>query len=144
MSGQQAVVILLSILIDLLIKIKSYKMKKSTCFFIVLLSTITCFQGPLIAQNMIKQPSFDIQKSFLLTVENVSVLNSPSKMGDRITSTENFNIKCIRDFHVRYNQVDNTQWFATPEGYQAYFIQGEFGNRAFYDKNGDWVDSILT
>lgn len=119
-------------------------MKKSTCFFIVLLSPIICFQWPLIAQNIIKQPSFDIPKSFFSIVENVSVLNGPSKMGYRITTMENLNIKCIRDFHVRYDQVNNTPWFRTPEGYQAYFIQGEFGNRAFYDKNGDWVDSILT
>lgn len=118
-------------------------MKKSICFFINLLSIIICFHGPLIAQNSIKQPPFDIHKSFHSDMGNISVLNSPLRMGDLITNPEDLNIKSIRDFHLRYNHVDSSLWFATPRGYLVYFIQGEFGNRAIYGKKGNWEYSII-
>jgi len=118
-------------------------MKKSTFFFIVLLSIVICFHGSLIAQNVIKQSPFDIHKNFHLSMGNISVLNSPLRMGDLITNPEDLNMKSIRDFHARYNHVDSSLWFAIPRGYQVYFIQGEFGNRAIYDKNGSWEYSII-
>jgi hypothetical protein len=118
-------------------------MKKLSCYFIYLLSIILCFPGPVLAQNNLKHPSFDIHKDYHLSMRNISVLNSPLRMGDLITSPENLNIKCIRDFHVRYNHVDSSLWFATPRGYLVYFIQGEFGNRAIYDKTGSWEYSII-
>ena len=118
-------------------------MKKSIYFFVGLLSTVICFHGPLRAQNINKQPSFDIHKNFHSSMGNISVLGSPLKMGDLITNPEGLNINCIRDFHARYNHVDSSLWYATPHGYQVYFIQGEFGNRAIYDKTGTWEFSII-
>jgi hypothetical protein len=95
------------------------------------------------AQNSVKPIAFNDAVSLKSSVRNMAALESPAFMGSYVPDTKNINAKAIKDFQGRFNNASNTMWFSDRNGYVSYFVQNGYGDRAFYDKKGNWQYSLI-
>ena len=56
---------------------------------------------------------------------------------------KDFNSKAIKDFKARFQKVDNATWYSDQDGFTSYFVKNGYGNRAFYNKKGQWQFSLI-
>jgi hypothetical protein len=68
----------------------------------------------------------------------------PAATGVYIPDSKVVNLKAVKDFELRFTNASGTKWFFTNEGFEAFFVQSNSGNRAFYDKKGRWTCSVIT
>jgi hypothetical protein len=82
-------------------------------------------------------------KNFKESIRHLAAMESLHFMGDYAPKTKNINSKAIKDFQERYNNIKDEMWFSDQNGFESYFVQDGFGNRAFYDKKGHWLYSFI-
>jgi hypothetical protein len=108
---------------------------------------IICKFLPCNAQSDFYETSRDtsyVIKNFKSIIRQMVHLESPARLGDYIADAKNLNTRAIKDFHMRFAEVENALWYLTPAGFEAYFVQDGFGDRVFYDKRGRWQCSMIT
>jgi len=53
------------------------------------------------------------------------------------------NLKAIRDFKTRFANVKDEQWFTMDNGFISYFWSSGCRVRAYYDRKGHWLASLI-
>jgi len=96
-----------------------------------------------LAQHADGRVAFIQIKNFNPSIGNLAALEGFSFMGTYVPDTKNINSKAIKDFEERYNNIKNAMWFSDKNGFESYFVQNGFGNRAFYSKKGHWLYSLI-
>ena len=96
-----------------------------------------------LAQHADGPVAFNQIKDFKPSIGNFAALGSLSFMGTYVPETKIINSKAIKDFKERYNNIKNAMWFSDQNGFESYFVQNGFGNRAFYGKKGHWLYSLI-
>jgi hypothetical protein len=97
------------------------------------------------AQNSQKNIEPDIKMNFMQSIHNLSILKNHDLTGANLLTRNEINIWAVRDFLIRFDDVENVLWFAVPKGgYEAYFVRDGYGDRVIYDKSGGWQQSLLT
>jgi hypothetical protein len=117
-------------------------MKKITLVLTIGLLSTVAFSKSTSAQNSFVYNSLPNDKTLMADVLAMSDPHNTSHAGSYIPDTKTIHAKAIKDFEVRFNHI-NAIWFADKDGYEAYFMQEGFGNRAFYDKKGHWKYSLI-
>ena len=118
-------------------------MKKITLVLTIGLLSTVAFSKSTSAQNSFIYNSLPNDKTLMADVLAMSVPHNTSHAGSYVPDTKTIHAKAIKDFEGRFNHIANAMWFANQDGYEAYFVQEGFGNRAFYDKNGQWKYSLI-
>ena len=115
----------------------------------ILFTLIIGFIGSIVpnsfafAQHADGRVAFIQIKNFKPSIDNLAALESLSFMDTYVPETKNINSKAIKDFQERYNNIKNAMWFSDKKGFESYFVQNGFGNRAFYGKKGHWLYSLI-
>ena len=86
---------------------------------------------------------FTDKKDLKLFIRNLAALESPSFKGNYIPDIKDVNIRALKDFQVRFNNVTKVRWFSDDNGFISYFNKDGFNNRAFYNKKGQWQYSLV-
>ena len=86
---------------------------------------------------------FTDKKDLKLFIRNLAALESPSFKGNYIPDIKDVNIRALKDFQVRFNDVTKVRWFSDDNGLTSYFNKDGFNNRAFYNKKGQWQYSLV-
>jgi hypothetical protein len=95
-------------------------------------------------QNSQKNIETENRFNFLPSIYNLSILQNRNLAGANLLTRNEINIWAVRDFVIRFEDVENVLWFAIPKGgFEAYFIRDGYGERIIYDKSGGWQQSIL-
>jgi hypothetical protein len=95
------------------------------------------------AQNAIAYNSLINDKTLKANVLEMAKMNGSSHIGTNTPDIKNINTNALKDFQGRFDHISNAMWYSDPNGFEAYFLQDGFGNKAFYDKNGKWVYSLI-
>lgn len=104
----------------------------------------TAAVNPIINEQISGQPvKFTDRNNFKLFIRNLAALESPSFKGTYIPDIKDVNIRALKDFQARFNDVTKVKWFSDNNGFISYFIKDGFNNRAFYNKNGHWQYSLV-
>lgn len=53
------------------------------------------------------------------------------------------NLHAIKDFKARFGNVKDERWYAIKEGFLAYFSRNGYSERAYYDRKGHWLASLI-
>jgi hypothetical protein len=97
------------------------------------------------AQNSQKNIESDSKMNFRQSIHNLSMLKNHDLTGANLLTRNEINIWAVRDFLIRFDEVENVLWFAVPKGgYEAYFVRDGYGDRVIYDKSGGWLQSLIT
>jgi hypothetical protein len=116
-------------------------MKKSI-FTLIAACIAVFFQTHAYAQTNNVTPFTD-SKIFLKSIQTIASLDLPVDFsGSSATDVKAVNVKAIKDFKSRYGRTLNEKWFTIPGGFESYFQEEGFGDRAFYDKKGNWLSSL--
>ena len=100
--------------------------------------------NPIVNELNAGQPvRFTDKNDFKLFMRNLAALESPSFKGNFIPDIKDVNIRALKDFQVRFNDVTKVKWFSDNSGFTSYFNKNGFNNRAFYDKKGHWQYSLI-
>lgn len=100
--------------------------------------------GNVFAQNSRKVIDPNLSRNFIPYVHNLAELVNPDLAAAHMLNRNEVNIRAVRDFMKRFDQVDHTRWFSTPEGgYESYFMQNGYWDRVYYDKRGNWLCSLI-
>jgi hypothetical protein len=120
-------------------------MKKTLCA-LVLGFTLNIVGGDYgYAQNSQKNAEPQYKMNFMPSIHNLSILQNHDLTGANLLSRNEINIRAVRDFMIRFDEVENVLWFAVPKGgYEAYFVRDGYGDRVIYDKSGGWQQSLIT
>jgi hypothetical protein len=95
-------------------------------------------------QNSRKNIESDNGLNFMPSIYNLSILQNRNLAGVNLLARNEINIWAVRDFVIRFEDVENVLWFAIPKGgYEAYFVRDGYGERIIYDKSGGWQQSLL-
>ena len=79
------------------------------------------------------------------SIHNLGMLQNHDLTGANLLARNEINIRVVRDFLIRFVDVENVLWFAVPKGgYEAYFVRDGYGDRVIYDKGGGWQQSFIT
>ncbi len=118
---------------------------KKTLIVLALGLTIDMVAGDTYAQNSQKNMESERKMNFMPSIHNLSILKNPDVTDVHLLSRNEIDIRVVRDFLMRFDEVENVLWFAVPKGgYEAYFVRDGFGERVIYDKGGGWEQSLLT
>ena len=115
-------------------------MKKILYSLFIGLSSMTVIGNPLYAQN----GSVALNSHFKATIRQLDAMGIPSATGVYIPDSKVVNLKAVKDFQSRFTNASDEKWFFTNDGFEAFFVQSGFGNRAYYDKKGRWTCSVIT
>jgi hypothetical protein len=96
-----------------------------------------------LAQHADGPVAFKQIKNFKPSIGDLAALEILHFMGTNVPEIKNINSKAIKDFQERYNNIKNAMWFSDQNGFESYFTQNGFGNRAFYGKKGHWLYSLI-
>ena len=118
-------------------------MKKTLSVLAVGLISILALSNRAQAQNPIGPVAFLETKTFHSSIRHVADVDKRMSIFNDVTEGKDFNSKAVRDFQTRFQKVDNAMWFSDQNGFMSYFIKNGFGNRAFYDKKGNWQFSLI-
>ncbi len=100
--------------------------------------------NPIVSELNSGQPvRFTDKKDLKLFIRNLAALESSSFKGTYIPDIKDVNIRALKDFQVRFNDVTKVRWFSDNNGFISYFNKNGFNNRAFYDKKGRWQYSLV-
>src|SRR5450631_2592914 len=72
-----------------------------------------------------------------------SALERRVAFGDLIPDAKIVKGRALSDFQMRFVDASEVKWFSDNNGYTSYFTKDGFNNRAFYNKNGRWLFSVL-
>jgi hypothetical protein len=100
--------------------------------------------GHAYSQNSKKNIESDNKINFMPSAYHLSLLQNRDLTGVNLLARNEINIWAVRDFAIRFDNVENVLWFAVPKGgFEAYFVQDGYGDRIMYDKSGGWQLSLL-
>jgi hypothetical protein len=123
----------------------SIKMKKIFFVLAVVCTFVTAGINCAYAQDSKKSAESNSEKNFLPSIRKLVSEENPALTGIYIMYPNEINIRAIRDFQDRFNNVDNALWYAEPNGnFVSYFVQDGYGDRVIYDKKGRWQFSLIT
>jgi hypothetical protein len=105
--------------------------------------SLTMLGSNAIAQNYDSPVALNKIQNLRPSIRNLAALESLSFMGTYVPETKDINVKALKDFQVRYNNIKNAMWFSDQNGFVSYFVQDGFGDRVFYDKKGRWQFSLI-
>jgi hypothetical protein len=119
---------------------------KKALFLLTIGFTFSIVAGDYIyAQNSQKNIESDIKMNFMPSIHNLAMLQNHDLTGVILLNRNEINISAVRDFVIRFDEVNNALWFAIPKGgYEAYFVRDGYGDRVIYDKSGGWEMSLIT
>ena len=115
-------------------------MKNILYSLIVGLSSVASSGNEIYAQNASRPLKTDFNKA----IRQVDAMEFPATAGAYIPDAKYVNLKAVIDFESRFINVSDTKWFFTIDGFEAFFVKAGTGNRAFYDKKGKWVCSVIS
>ncbi|HEX3080145.1 MAG TPA: hypothetical protein VHQ04_06765 [Puia sp.] len=118
-------------------------MKKTMSLLIVGFMSFTALSPRAEAQNSAGPVAFLETKTFRSSIRHVADLDNRMSVLNDIPEGKDFNSKAVRDFHTRFQKVENAMWFSDQNGFMSYFIKNGFGNRVFYDRKGHWEFSLI-
>ena len=61
----------------------------------------------------------------------------------RATDVKNVNAKAVSDFKERFSSAMSEKWFASKTGFVSVFMAVGYLDRAYYDKKGHWLYSLI-
>ena len=118
-------------------------MKKTLSVLVVGFMSIIALSNRAQAQNSAGPIAFYETKTFHTSIRHVADFAKRVPMLNDAPEGKDFNSKAIRDFHVRFQKVDNAMWFSDQNGFMSYFLKNGYGNRVFYDRKGHWQFSLI-
>ena len=118
-------------------------MKKTMSVLIVGFMSILALSNRVQAQNAAGPVAFLETKTFHSSIRYVSDLTNGVSDLNVDQKGKDFNSKAVRDFQVRFQKVENAQWFSNQNGFMSYFIKNGYGNKVFYDRKGHWQFSLI-
>jgi len=95
------------------------------------------------AQNSVSPVAFISTKTFHSSIRYVAALENSVSMKSTVPYANDFNMKAVKDFQARFNQVENAKWFSDSNSIISYFVQDGYGSRVFYDRKGRWRYSLI-
>ncbi|TKK66973.1 hypothetical protein FC093_15855 [Ilyomonas limi] len=64
--------------------------------------------------------------------------------GTKKMRLNNISIHAMRDFMIKYKDVDDASWYEVDNGFVARFTAGEATTTVTYKKNGEWLYTITS
>jgi hypothetical protein len=118
-------------------------MKKNLLALLLGFTTAAMISNCVFAMNSENPVAFNSVKIFKSSVRNIAIQESFSDMGIYIPDVIKISAKAVRDFQVRFGNNVNVTWYSDKNGFVSYFVKDGFGERAYYDKKGNWQYSLL-
>ena len=104
---------------------------------------VVAFSDNATAQNYEKPHDFTSKDHLISSVHYLAAWQAAQK-DIYPTTKKNINIRAYKDFQVRYHKAENAMWYYDSKaGFECYFLQNSYGNRAIYDKKGRWQYSLI-
>ena len=120
-------------------------MKKTLCIIVLGFTLNIVGKEYGYAQSSHKTIESERKMNFMPSIHNLSILQNHDLTGANPLARNEINISAVRDFVIRFDEVENVLWFAVPKGgYEAYFVRDGYGDRVIYDKRGGWQQSLIT
>jgi hypothetical protein len=86
---------------------------------------------------------FTDRKEFSESILYWSALESRVASGILISDAKAVKARAVYDFQIRFNDASQVQWYSDHNGYTSYFKKDGYNDRAFYNKNGRWMFSVI-
>ena len=96
-----------------------------------------------IAQDSPLPVHFTESKNFNLFIRQLASEKSFGSTGVYIPDITKVNARALKDFQIRFSGVSDARWFSDENGYYSYFNKDGFNDRAFYNRNGRWLYSLI-
>jgi hypothetical protein len=96
-----------------------------------------------IAQDSPLPVHFTESKNFNVLIRQLASANGYGSTGVYIPDITKVNARALKDFQNRFSDVGGAKWFSDENGYYSYFNKDGFNDRAFYNKNGRWLYSLI-
>jgi hypothetical protein len=74
---------------------------------------------------------------------NANESENASYSASHATDVKNVNSKAVSDFKGRFTSAMSEEWFADKTGYVTVFLADGYRDRAYYDKKGHWLYSLI-
>jgi hypothetical protein len=87
--------------------------------------------------------NFTDRKEFGISILSWNALMNHDSPGRFIPDVKNVNARALSDFQFRFNDVSQVKWFSDDNGYTSYFMKNGYNDRAFYNKHGRWLFSLV-
>lgn len=133
-------------------QIKNYFMKNIIILTLLLVLGVGNFASasenialnPMVSEQNSGQPvRFTDKKYFKSFIRNIAALETLAFKGNYIPDIKDVNVRALKDFQNRFNDVAGVKWFSDNNGYTTYFNKDGFNDRAFYNKKGLWQYSLI-
>ncbi len=81
-----------------------------------------------------------------LSITGFSNSENPGYPYDSVNKMDvkSINVRALKDFKSRYGNIREGIWYTVKSGSVSYFTIDGYTNRAYYDKKGHWVYSLLS
>ncbi len=100
--------------------------------------------NPMISEQNSGQPvRFTDKKYFKSFVRSMAMLETLAFNGYYLPDVKDVNVRALKDFQTRFNDVSKVKWFSDNNGYISYFNKDGFNDRVFYNKKGHWQYSLI-
>ena len=86
---------------------------------------------------------FTDRKDFGESILYWSALESRSASGNFLPDVKAVKARALTDFEIRFHDASQVQWYSDRNGYTSYFTKDGYSDRAFYNKNGHWLFSVI-
>jgi hypothetical protein len=118
-------------------------MKKRTFALSIGFMSILALSNCVAAQNSAVPVAFNDTKTFMSSIRSIVALENLAAVGAYVPDVKDVNLKAVKDFQSRFNNVNHATWFSDADGFESYFIRDGYGNRVFYDQKGNWEFSLI-
>ena len=100
--------------------------------------------GCVYAQNSKKDIEPIVNRNFIPSVRYLAGLLNPDLTTTYMLGRNEINLRALRDFMSRFEEVDHAFWFSMPNGgFESYFVRDGYGDRVLYDIKGNWLYSLI-
>jgi hypothetical protein len=101
-------------------------------------------EGQMVTEQGANLPvSFTDRKEFGVSMLYWNALVNNDSPGSFVPDAKNVHARALSDFQTRFSDVTKVQWFSNAEGFTSYFMKNGFNDRAFYNKHGRWLFSMI-
>jgi hypothetical protein len=87
--------------------------------------------------------SFTDRKEFGVSILYWNALMNHDSPGKFVPDVKNVHSRALSDFQARFTDVSKVRWYSEENGYTSYFSKNGFNDRAFYNKHGRWLFSLI-